>query len=150
MLLGDLWSFIWKTTFERKIMSCSDAAVREIANLWEQCWNEHHFEMMKDHIASEAHWISVKGLHWRGRKEILKVHNDLHKNQMLHSTWKNNQITCEILAPGVILAHIHWTIQNKTIDGVFESERNGIFTWTLVKSSRGWFISASQATNLTT
>ena len=129
-------------------MSCSDVSIKEIANLWEQAWNDHNFELVKEHISIDAHWISVKGLHWRGKKEILKVHTDLLKNQMPHSRWINQQIDCEVLAPGVMLAHIQWTIENKSADGITESARNGVFSWTLVKSSGRWLIGSSQATNL--
>ena len=124
------------------------SSVVVIASAWEQAWNQHDFSLVKDYIAKDAHWISVRDDHWHGSKEILKVHAELHKEQLRFTRWKNTQVACENTAPGVVLAHIHWTVENLNESDELISSRNGLFTWMLVKKTNQWLIASCQAQNL--
>lgn len=125
-------------------------SVAAIAAAWEQAWNQHDFSSVKKYIAQDAHWISVRDDHWHGSKEILKIHAELHKETLRLTRWRNTDVSCENAAPGVLLAKIHWTVENLGEMEEVVSSRNGLFTWTLVKKTNQWLIASCQATNLST
>ena len=123
-------------------------AIVAIAGAWEQAWNCHDFSSVKQFIAKDAHWISVCDNHWHGPKEILKVHTELHKDALRLTRWRNNEVMCERAAPGVVLAHIHWIVENLNELNEVTSSRQGMFTWTLVKKTNDWLIASCQEKNL--
>lgn len=123
-------------------------SIAAIALAWEQAWNRHDFSLVKDFLAKDATWVSVRDDHWHGSKEILKVHTELHKEQLRFTRWKNTDVACESNAPGVVLAHIHWLVENLNEANEVVSTRHGLFTWMLVKKTNQWLIASCQAKNL--
>lgn len=126
-----------------------DAAADALAGQWAAAWNAHDPTRLERFVAADADWVTVAGVHLRGREEIVRVHVALHAGPLRDSVWANEGRTITQVAPGVALMHLRFGVRgDRGPDGSPRPPRRGIFSWLLVADADGWRIRAAHATNV--
>lgn len=128
--------------------AADDVAIRELAMRWEHAWNQHDMKRLVSVMTEDADFVNVGARHWRGKREIEAEHAS-RLDQFRESTWSTKAVTIRLLEPDVALVHVDWALSgDKDPDGTPRSPRGGVFTWVVVRQSKGWLIRAAQNTNL--
>ena len=56
-----------------------EASIRGLFTAYQSDWNHHDIQAMGNLFTEDAEWINVVGMHWRGKPDIVKVHEVYHR-----------------------------------------------------------------------
>lgn len=97
------------------------AEIRDVARRWEEAWNSHDMAAMATLLAPDADFVNVSGRHWKGRQEI---------GASTHS-----------VKPDAL----HPRARPRRVDAF---QRDGIFSWLMVRDAAAWRIRSAPNTNM--
>ena len=131
------------------LSSDEDGKIRRVVALWEDAWNRHDLPALARLFTGDADFVNVFGVHWKGRAEIQRMHEERHLTRFRNSIWTTNDIKIGDIGDGVAVAHVTWSREGDLdFEGQPKPLMRGILTWTLVTRSEGWLIRAAQNTNV--
>jgi len=124
------------------------AAVAGLASGFTQAWNTHDMEAFGKLFATDAEFVNVAGMWWRGRREIQGAHTHTHATFFRQSTLSGEVASVKFLSPDVGLVHMTWRLVGHLDPGGRVADpRNGVLVLTAVRDGDGWKIAAAQNTN---
>ena len=56
-----------------------EASIRGLFTAYQSDWNHHDIQAMGNLFTEDAEWINIVGMHWRGKPDIVKVHEVYHR-----------------------------------------------------------------------
>lgn len=109
------------------------AEVQTLVAEVEAAWNAHDMRRFAACFAEDADFVNVRGVWWRGRKEIEERHAASHANRFRQSRIRLQLAESREIDPGVSVAHVRWTLDGHAASGPLctTDHRRGIWTWTV-------------------
>lgn len=126
-----------------------DQVVEQTARAFAAAWNRHDMEALAALFTPEADFVNVIGLHWRGRHEIRRAHEELHSTRMKDSRLTIREASHRLLRPDLGLVHATWDLVGDTrLSGTVEPPREGVLSMVVVREGDRWLIEAAQNTDI--
>jgi len=125
------------------------AEVKRQVDQFAERWNRHDMKAFAELFASDAEFVNVVGIWWKGRDEIYKAHQFTHSNM-----FKNSHLTVletAIRSPkdGIVIARSRWRLEGHMApDGGSLPPRTGLLVNILQRTDTGWLIIDSQNTDI--
>ena len=110
-----------------------DAAIRAMVAEVQAAWNTHDMHRFAACFAEDADFVNVSGTWWRGRGEIEERHRESHASRFRLSLMALELEESREIVPGVLVAHVRWTMNGHEPSGPRRTAdtRRGIWTWVL-------------------
>jgi uncharacterized protein (TIGR02246 family) len=130
-------------------MSNETAKVTSVVMSFSETWNRHNMAAFGQLFASDAEFVNVVGIWWKGREAIQGAHEFTHSNM-----FKNSRLTIETTevrfpVEEIAIARSKWSLEGHVApDGAALPPRHGILVNILGLSSDGWKIIDSQNTDI--
>lgn len=114
-----------------------DEAVRLLIGRFVDDWNRHDMNSWAQCLSEDADYVVIGGKHLKGRDEIEKYHEELHKGFYKGSQLSGKAETIRYVGP-LGITHIAWEL---TYDEG-KQKRTGFATVVLAKQRGKWLITA--------
>ena len=125
------------------------AEVKGIGTAFVAAWNEHDMTALANLFATDADFVNVVGMWWRGRDAIREAHEQTHKTIFRESHLVVDSARVRFLAPDLALAHLTWTLTGHlSPDGTPGSPRHGILSFVTQRQGQGWLVQSAQNTDI--
>jgi uncharacterized protein (TIGR02246 family) len=123
--------------------------VQGIGTAFVVAWNEHDMTALANLFTTDADFINVVGMWWRGRDAIREAHEQTHKTIFKASHLVLDSARVKFLAPDIAVAHMTWTLTGHlSPDGQPGSPRRGILTFVAQRQEQGWLVQSAQNTDI--
>lgn len=118
-----------------------DRAIREVVATIEKAWNSHDMKLYASQFREDAHWINIKGMHWRGLKQVMDAHIAFHATTFKNVNFKTDAVETRSLGNGFAVAVVTTTMDPfVTPDGQSLPQTNDRLSYVLVKFRDAWKI----------
>lgn len=108
-------------------------------------WNKHDFSDMKNYIAEDCDFVTIKGMHWKGKENIQFAHQAYHNQFFKNTPIEKRSVTIRFLKPDVAVAHLLWHIDTFTSpSGSKQGDNDDLATIVFVKTKGKWLITAME------
>jgi uncharacterized protein (TIGR02246 family) len=129
-----------------------DAAVQAnvaLAKAFETAWNTHDMDPgLRRLVTDDVDWVNVDGGWGHGVEPIVSGHKRVHEMKFRESVMTIQDVDVALVKPDVAIVHVKWGLRgDRDNDGTPRQPREGIFTWTTVKTGDAWKIRASHNSN---
>ena len=125
------------------------AEVKRVATSFVEAWNEHDMTALANLFATDADFVNVVGMWWRGRDAIRQAHEQTHKTIFRESHLVLDSARVRFLAPDIALAHMTWTLTGHlSPDGKPGAPRRGILSFVAQRQGQGWLVQSAQNTDI--
>lgn len=122
-------------------------SVASLAERFIAAWNRHDLNAFGGLFTTDAEFVNVVGLWWRGRQQIQAAHAHSHATFFRDSVLDGEIASLKFLSDDVGLVHIRWTLSGHLDpDGTKGTTRKGILVLTAIRSD-DWMIAAAQNVN---
>lgn len=112
-------------------------------------WNKHDYSDMTNYATDDCDWVNVKGMWWKGRKEVEYAHQEYHKTIFITTALKKNAATIRFLSSDVAIVHLSWhTGAFTTPGGTAVPEGDDLATLVYVKRKGVWLLTAAENVNV--
>src|SRR5688500_16030334 len=81
-----------------------ESAVRALVNEFANTWNRHDMNAMHELDTEDVEWINVVGHHWRGKGDVYKGHDVLHRSMAAKTDMSVESAIVRSIAPTVAVA----------------------------------------------
>jgi len=123
--------------------------VKRIATSFVAAWNEHDMTALANLFATDADFVNVVGMWWRGRDAIREAHEQTHKTIFRESHLVLDSARVRFLAPDIAIAHMTWTLTGHlSPDGKPGAPRRGILSFVAQRQGQGWLVQSAQNTDI--
>jgi len=123
--------------------------VKSIATSFVEAWNEHDMTALANLFATDADFVNVVGMWWRGRDAIRQAHEQTHKTIFQASHLVLDSARVRFLSPDIAIAHMTWTLTGHlSLDGKPGAPRRGILSFVAQRQGQGWFVQSAQNTDV--
>lgn len=130
-------------------MSNEIANVTAVVSRFSETWNRHDMVAFGRLFASDAQFVNVVGMWWKGRQEIQDAHEHTHSTMFRNSVLTILSTEVRLPSPQIAIARSKWLLEGHlTIEGASLPPRNGILVNVLARSSGDWQIIDSQNTDI--
>jgi len=136
-----------------------EAGVRDVVNRFAENWNKHDMGAFGSLFTSNADFVQVNGVWWKGREEIQKnvefLHGTIPQSSVgvtlppsaygvfRASIYRFEHIDVRFLTKDVAVAHILWA---QLGDPRFTEPRRGMLSFVVTSEHDHWLINAAQNT----
>ena len=126
-----------------------ERAIRAVEARQEAAWNAHDSTAYAALFAEDADVVNVLGWHWKSRAELRDKLGRAFATVFRATTLHIESVTFKPIAPGVVVAHVGWTMTGAlSPDGSGGNiPQQGLQTQVLRRTPGGWTIVAFQNTN---
>lgn len=108
-------------------------------------WNNHDYSDMANYATEDCDWVNIKGMWWKGRKEVEYAHQVYHQTIFKNSVLKKNGTTIRFITKDVAVVHLSWrTSAFTTQSGNQVPEGDDLATLVFVKKSGKWLLTAAE------
>ncbi len=108
-------------------------------------WNNHDYSDMGNYATEDCDWVNIKGMWWKGRKEVEYAHQVYHQTIFKNSVLKKNGTTIRFITKDVAVVHLSWrTSAFTTPSGNQVPEGDDLATLVFVKKSGKWLLTAAE------
>ncbi len=112
-------------------------------------WNNHDYSDMVNYSTEDCDWVNVKGMWWKGRKEVEYAHQVFHQSIFKTVVLKKNSTTIRFITKDVAIVHLSWrTGAFTTPSGNQMPEGDDLATLVYVKKSGKWLLTAAENVNV--
>lgn len=112
-------------------------------------WNNHDYSDMINYSTEDCDWVNVKGMWWKGRKEVEYAHQVYHQTIFKTVVLKKNSTTIRLITKDVAIVHLSWrTGAFTTPSGNQMPEGDDLATLVYVKKSGKWLLTAAENVNV--
>jgi uncharacterized protein (TIGR02246 family) len=119
-----------------------EQAIQKVLADFVAAWNQHDMKLWSELFTDDADFIVVTAKHLKGRDEIFKYHDELHKGPFKDHQMKAGWQDVRFLRDDVALGHVKFEPGNDKM------KRTALATVVLVKQNGRWLITAFQNTLL--
>jgi len=125
------------------------AEVKRQVDQFAERWNRHDMKAFAELFASDAEFVNVVGICWKGREEIYQAHQVTHSNMFKSSRLTVLDTTVRSPKDGIAIARSRWRLEGHTApDGSALPPRTGLLVNILQRRDAGWLIIDSQNTDI--
>lgn len=140
--ISPLLGFAQKMTVDLKAV---DKKVDELI----ASWNNHDYSDMANYATEDCDWVNIKGMWWRGRKEVEYAHQIFHQTIFKNTGLKKNSTTIRFITKDVAIVHLSWkTGAFTTPSGNQIPEGDDLATLVYVKKAGKWLLTAAENVNV--
>jgi uncharacterized protein (TIGR02246 family) len=137
---------------KEKLMSTElteETKVLRVIESFAESWNRHDMKAFSELFATDAEFVNVVGLWWKGREEIKAAHEFTHQTLFKNSRLTIAEVFTRFPVPKIAIARCRWNLEGHvTPDGAPLPERNGILLNVLIQDKNTWLIIDSQNTDI--
>jgi uncharacterized protein (TIGR02246 family) len=112
-------------------------------------WNAHAIAEHSKLLTEDADLVNVVGMHVRGRPEIQKHHEQLHRTIFSKSVSRILELSVHSVDTATVLVHMHWEMKGaaKLPGWNVPEPRTGVMTLLWVKQAGEWQVRALHNTD---
>jgi uncharacterized protein (TIGR02246 family) len=126
-----------------------ETKVLRVIESFAESWNRHDMKAFSELFATDAEFVNVVGLWWKGREEIKAAHEFTHQTLFKNSRLTIAEVFTRFPVPKIAIARCRWNLEGHvTPDGAPLPERNGILLNVLIQDKNTWLIIDSQNTDI--
>ena len=126
-----------------------ETKVLRVIESFAESWNQHDMKAFSELFATDAEFVNVVGLWWKGREEIKAVHEVTHQTLFKNSRLTIAEVFTRFPVPKIAIVRCRWNLEGHvTPDGAPLPERNGILLNVLLQDKNTWLIIDSQNTDI--
>ena len=115
--------------------------VEAVARSYVSAWNAHDMNAMRATLASDAEWVNVVGMHWRGRDQIVFAHAAMHAGMFRNNRLNLKAISSRQLAPGVAVLLLEFVQDAYQVpSGPLQQRALDRLTLIVLRRPEGWRI----------
>jgi uncharacterized protein (TIGR02246 family) len=130
-------------------MSDELVKVTKTVHSFAECWNRHDMKAFAELFTTDAEFVNVVGLWWKGRDEIKKAHEFSHATMFKDSHLTISDVSIRFPAETVAIARCRWGLEGHfSPEGNPLPARNGILVHVLSRTAETWLIIDSQNTDI--
>jgi uncharacterized protein (TIGR02246 family) len=130
-------------------MSTGTSEVNRMVNAFADAWNRHDMEAFFQLFATDAEFVNVVGLWWKGRDEIRQAHEATHATMFKNSCLTILETSVRFPSPHFAIARSKWRLEGHVSpEGQALPPRIGILVNVLVSDNGSWSIIDSQNTDI--
>ena len=130
-------------------MSDELVKVTRTVHAFAECWNRHDMQAFADLFTTDAEFVNVVGLWWKGREEIKKAHEFTHATMFKDSQLTISDVSIRFPAETVAIARCRWVLEGHVSpEGNPLPARNGILVNVLSRNAKTWLIIDSLNTDV--
>jgi uncharacterized protein (TIGR02246 family) len=130
------------STAEAQARTENEQAIQKVLSDFVAAWNQHDMKLWSQLFTDDADFVVITAKHLRGRDEIFKHHDELHKGPFKDHAMKAGWQDVRFLRADVALGHVKFEPGNDKM------KRTALGTVVLVKQNGRWFITAFHNTLL--
>ena len=119
-----------------------EQAIQKLLADFVAAWNQHDMKLWSELATDDADYVVISAKHLKGRDEIFKYHDELHKGPFKDHKMKASWQDVRFLHNDVALGHVKFEPGNEI------TKRTALATLVLVKQNGRWLITAFQNTLL--
>jgi uncharacterized protein (TIGR02246 family) len=119
-----------------------EQAIQKVLADFVAAWNQHDMKLWSELATDDADYVVISAKHLKGRDEIFKYHDELHKGPFKDHKMKASWQDVRFLHDDVALGHVKFEPGNEL------TKRTALATLVLVKQKGRWLITAFQNTLL--
>ncbi len=111
-------------------------------------WNHHDMRAFVGYMTEDVEWVNVVGMWWRGKAQVFKAHDTLHKTMFKDRDLHDAQMmTMRAIAPGVVVVTMVVPADAYTHpDGHVERANRNVLTETFVRRDGRWLVAEGHNT----
>jgi uncharacterized protein (TIGR02246 family) len=120
-----------------------EQAIRAVVAEYGATWNRHDMEAMEKLFTDDAHWVTIVGWHWPGKRDVVAGHEAIHRTFFQETDIALADVEVRAIAPGVATAVVLLKVGAFTPpDGVQRRERRPLVPrpdqagWTMAHHAR--------------
>jgi len=130
-------------------MSNAISEVTRVVHAFADTWNRHDMEAFAQLFASDAEFVNVVGLWWKGRAEIKQAHEFTHATMFKNSRLTILETSVRFPSPRFAIARAKWHLEGHVgPEGQALPPRSGLLVNVLASNSGSWAIIDSQNTDI--
>jgi uncharacterized protein (TIGR02246 family) len=114
----------------------------------QSAWNHHDMKAFVSYMTDDVEWVNVVGMWWKGKAQVFKAHDVLHKtmfkDRLLHDP---QTVVLRAIAPDVVVVtSIVPADGYTTTDGHVEPANRNVLTETFVHRGGRWLVAEGHNT----
>lgn len=114
-----------------------------------ESWNKHDYSDIANYATEDCDWVNVKGMWWKGRKEVAYAHQEYHKTIFKNTFLKKNSTNTRFINSSAAIVHLSWhTGAFTTPSGILVPEGDDLATMVFVKKNGVWLLTAAENVNV--
>jgi uncharacterized protein (TIGR02246 family) len=118
-----------------------EQAIRAVVAEYGATWNRHDMEAMEKLFTDDAHWVTIVGWHWPGKRDVVAGHEAIHRTFFQETDIALADVEVRAIAPGVATAVVLLKVGAFTPpDGVQRLESEDRLSLVLTKRDGRWRI----------
>jgi uncharacterized protein (TIGR02246 family) len=144
LLLSATGAAMAETTVPEKDAAEITAALKGM----QDAWNHHDMKAFASYMTDDVEWVNVVGMWWRGKAQVYKAHDTLHKTMFKDRELKDaTEIVMRKIAPDVVVVTsvIPADGFSDSTGRVFPANRN-VLTETFVHRDSRWLVAEGHNT----
>jgi uncharacterized protein (TIGR02246 family) len=142
VLVGVLCLASFASAAQTQAHAEDEQAIQKVLADFVAAWNQHDMKLWSQLFTVDADFVVVTAKHLRGREEIFKYHDELHKGPFKDHAMKAGWQDVRFLRADVALGHVKFEPGNDKM------KRTALGTAVLVKQNGKWLITAFHNTLL--
>jgi uncharacterized protein (TIGR02246 family) len=130
-------------------MHTEPSAITRVVDVFVDAWNRHDMEAFADLFTTDAEFVNVVGLWWKGREEIKRAHEVTHASMFKNSRLTVLDTSVRFPLPRLAIARSRWRLEGHVSPaGQPLPPRTGILLNVLAMNGKTWAIIDSQNTDI--
>jgi uncharacterized protein (TIGR02246 family) len=111
-------------------------------------WNHHDMKAFVSYMTEDVEWVNVVGMWWRGKAQVFKAHDAMHKGMFKDRDLLDAETTeLRRIAPGVVLVtQVIPTDGYTTPDGQVVPPNRNVLTEVFVHQDGRWLVAQGHNT----
>jgi uncharacterized protein (TIGR02246 family) len=141
-LVGMLCVLVFASVSLAQARTEDEQAIQKVLVDFVAAWNQHDMKLWSELFTDDADFVVVTAKHLKGREEIFKYHDELHKGPFKEHQMKASWPDMRFIGNDVALGHVKFEPGNDKM------KRTALATAVLVKQNGKWLITAFHNTLL--
>lgn len=123
-----------------------EQAIRKVTDDFREAWNRHDIKAFAQLYTEDADCVVITGRHLKGRDEIFRYHDDLHKGIFRDRRGSGQLKDLRFIQPDVAIGHV--AFEGSSTSGDERRKTTAFATVVLTKQQGRWLITAFHNTLL--
>ncbi len=122
-----------------------EKAIRQVAKDYVTLWNKHDMNTFIYLFSDDAEWVNVVGMVWRGKAEINKAHQVVHKTYFKNRNIQLDNMSVRFIRPDVAVSIVKWNVDGfEAPDGRHVDKGTDVSMLVFAKQNGKWLISSGE------
>jgi uncharacterized protein (TIGR02246 family) len=129
------------STSASAINASDQEEIRAVVMGFFKAWNRHDMKAFAELFSDDADWINIVGMHWRGKKAVVKAHEVFHRTIFRNTDMTPTGVGIRVVTSEVAIAVVTLKAGEFTApDGKQMAGTQDRLSVILVKGEGGWRI----------